>query len=397
MFKAIHLHIGMPKTATTAFQEWLIKERDALYEAGFYLHSPGPAHVFLAALASKTPEDIYIHRRDGNPSPDSVQKLNRILDADFKAASGQHNDKICLLSCEHLVLFDQDEMTRLATYLAKFSPVIKVFVVIRNPADLFRSYHLERVKHGFAILDQPSGDNYLSQPEILDRVADAFGAHTLKVLPYGPESLKDLAVEMGITSLSPCTGQKVNTALSGAALMLYDALNIQFPQHNITWPKGRSRTLVLDDISGSRHPDLSIPPEIRDAILKDTEKLQQEFDFGMSPEIDLNDPRQPRGQLKQSTHKIEADFIEESGQGKSARPAPIWSRQTIKDTALLINRLFLENERLRAENTALKGDKLLAEGNMVAAKDHYRYALTLDPECSGALAGTKRLLNLTPE
>lgn len=192
--KAI-IHIGPPKTGSTALQISLSNSRDKLAAYGFLypmLFSPSEVipfdlhqhHKFLTRLFVESSEKVRFFKRMGlansQEGEEWLQQRVHHLDTQI-AQSGAHT---CILSGEHFIDNNYDINAFLCFLQERFDDV-QVVAYIRPPYEEYPSYLQQRLKAGLAIAK-------LSLPQ------DFFGILTTKLrYPRSPDYLKQVLQVFG--------------------------------------------------------------------------------------------------------------------------------------------------------------------------------------------------------
>lgn len=185
------LHIGMPKTGTSALQNALMANHATLLAQGvLYPQSPDRAfsnHRMLLADAApldKLPRHI---QRDYDGSEASQVK------AEFISATArviaQHNPKAIALSAESFFrTFADDGWNHLYESFAALgakSGQTRVVAYVRRPSDRFLSGLQQHLKASYKI-PTPNPPSYR---RILERYLNSFGADFMHVLPFSRSAL----------------------------------------------------------------------------------------------------------------------------------------------------------------------------------------------------------------
>lgn len=127
----IIIHIGPPKTGTSAIQKWLKDHTDDLKQCGVYY----PEHLEDSNGVSSG-NLLSIFERTKNDYTFSAQRLEALV------------KRTIALECNTLLLSSEFFFNRLFKELKSLSNV-KMIAYVRNPADLFESHYNQSVKrHG---------------------------------------------------------------------------------------------------------------------------------------------------------------------------------------------------------------------------------------------------------
>jgi hypothetical protein len=183
------LHIGMPKTGTTAFQAFIAGNQEQLAANG--LRYPkgvlrGPNHAELAAAFSDRITGV--SRRHGVDSPRAQQKFRRRLAQRLRSNLGAA--PAWLATSEHIgfQVRQPENIAAMAEYLAGFFDDITVLLSFRRADYWVPSNYVESIKSGQAhLLDaafvRKRGD-VLDYSAFAARWGDAFGHDNIRVVPF---------------------------------------------------------------------------------------------------------------------------------------------------------------------------------------------------------------------
>lgn len=125
MARRFIVHVGAPKTGTSAFQEWAVRNRSALLDAGFLYPEAGATRlgnhaVMVSALGGAIEEE----RRSAH--------LLRLFNRELRA----HPDAAVILSAELMTTLKfMPNMTRLNRALGHYSPDATVVLVVRDQVE----------------------------------------------------------------------------------------------------------------------------------------------------------------------------------------------------------------------------------------------------------------------
>jgi hypothetical protein len=158
------LHIGAPRTGSTAFQRWIYANRSALEaQGGITLYDTATRHLRRAQMH---PELLVLSQR---PERDCVAKRNIPLwstnqwQSDTRDhLSARVNSDVESLMFTHEGLFllrYADEVERLAELLAPRE--LSVVVCVREPSSFLRSYRFQMEKKAIAGSSDPNSSMYL--------------------------------------------------------------------------------------------------------------------------------------------------------------------------------------------------------------------------------------------
>ena len=178
------IHIGMPKTGSTAIQNTLAINRESLYALDIYYPvsaTRGNAHHPLAWAAS-------LHRKprvDIAPLPETFESLSREL-------GGKEGSAV--LSSEALFHLPRQELKLIFEWSAEIADSTIVVVYVRAPAAHHEGWYKQLVKtSGYAL----TFDEHLREATVINTASrllaaeELLGRHRLNVRPYLPNAFRD--------------------------------------------------------------------------------------------------------------------------------------------------------------------------------------------------------------
>ena len=189
--KTVHLHIGLPKTGTTALQYFLDKNRDALQREGFLFPKIAWHHHSQHKLAFGL-----------RGMPYKGQDLNwESLEKELKKALSTAKCPHVVLSSEELAAAKPEQIATLQQALKGVQ--VKVYLYLRRQDEFLESLYNQQVKTWWSprkerierLLDQPEKVfGLLDYNEIVDRWAERFGEANVGMRVYA----RDMLVEESI-------------------------------------------------------------------------------------------------------------------------------------------------------------------------------------------------------
>lgn len=165
----VFLHIGFPKTATTALQRFFSEQRDVL----------GKSEIFYPLIDDDFKQRYlksFLRRKSDGKNRMSKENLNKLRR--LKQEIGSCGQKHILLSCEELTneldfQLDAASLKPLANYIKSFGHDISLIAYVRNPVDYYLSRIQERLKSRPGIVSPSSYDARFSWT--LAQYEEAFG------------------------------------------------------------------------------------------------------------------------------------------------------------------------------------------------------------------------------
>lgn len=204
----IVLHIGAPKTGTTALQQFLSTNEAALRARGISYMRAGRAHIAHNPL----PTAIAQNRAEG--------MLRAIMDEHDAAP-----DLLHVISSE--IMFRIVVVQRLRPVLpAGMRGAVRVLCYLRRQDHYLEAIYKQRVKNGLTPPDRAAFLEAqlpkLSFGRLIDGYADLFGPEAIRLRPFdrarlaGGDIVRDFAAEIGLTDLEGLegVGAEANPSLS---------------------------------------------------------------------------------------------------------------------------------------------------------------------------------------
>lgn len=213
--KQIFIHLGPPKTGTSAIQSWLYANRKQLAEKGVYY----PEHTTDAnGVSSGNFERIISSHKLSSKHYFDFQKGERLINEFNKS-----DKKVLLLSSEHFYYY-------LIWFFSVF-PQAKYIFYIRHPLAIAESgFHQEVKRHNRTTPFSIRHPLTFASLDIVERIAAEFNCSVEyryfdKVLYTGGTLLSDFATSIGSDIRAPTKVRKLNTQYSPGAISLMMACN----------------------------------------------------------------------------------------------------------------------------------------------------------------------------
>ena len=247
----IILHIGPPKTGTTAIQGALMQNRRALLEAGaLYFVDPVETAWALPMIYHREDEMLPALRAHFW----SIKEAQAWSTRAWTALENQINrlkPHTLILSSEHFASM-QLRVPAMLEHLRTFSNDIDVVAYVRDPASLYCSYVDQQLRGGTRLNNLPSPWDYKYPPVgRVKRYLDAVGPDRMHVQAFDRKHLHggDIVADfvhvlngklgLGLPQLQ--VGGSPNTALSGAAAAMLAVMNETYVRHR---KDGKDQDLV---------------------------------------------------------------------------------------------------------------------------------------------------------
>lgn len=164
----IYIHIGPPKTGTSALQNWFLSNRAWLLGKGIYY----PNHSIDSNGVSSGHVECLFDRDSNNELHFSAVKLADVLEKATKS------------SAQSLLLSSEFFFRRLPSILTKL-PQAKIIAYVRNPLDVIESSYNQSVKRHFQtevikITNAPKSTSL----HALDKLVQQYGKSCFILRPY---------------------------------------------------------------------------------------------------------------------------------------------------------------------------------------------------------------------
>jgi hypothetical protein len=357
----IWLHIGLPKTGSSAIQAWLREHRELLSQAGvFYAADPkeegGPAWsitsgnaVGLARQLSETPEPTY--------DPDPIRSFSE------RYVSPDH--AVSLVSSEILAAALPERLARLRDEGIGGRPVRVLALVRDHYGHAFSLWHQMIKRSGFAgsfsdFIRTAYGD---PQSRVLKVFEGAFGRDAITLLHYDTVSDRLIPAVFEAMGLQPPAGAEapvVNRSLTPVEAEVLAACN---SMHGGSQQASRR----LSDHLIYKHPDRATQPEL-------DEEAAALIAARCGPSAAAINDRYFDGRpvLSAGPPKL-------TDAAKPASADEVW--RDVAEALLAWNgELAHQNRELNLINLVLKASARFRKGETDSAQTLLQRALSIDPE-----------------
>lgn len=228
MFDRLFCHIGAHKTATSSIQGSLWHNNAALRDDGLYnVRQPGG----ILATVCDMPEALVPVRMRGLRGP-SLAKFADEAVSRLREASGNDGLHDAVISTEHCLTLNDDEIGRLAELLTPLAKEVEVIYYLRHPAERLASYLGQEVKTGHARLDMDLATYLEDYAAIFAPWQAHFGEDALKLRRFVPAEMPhqspvaDFLHAIGHPDLyDRIEERRANPGLSQPAALIANAVN----------------------------------------------------------------------------------------------------------------------------------------------------------------------------
>lgn len=216
----VHLHIGMPKSGSSAIQQWLHQHRQQLGSRKLIIPRVG--------LREGAHYGLVRELRDHEP----LKLWQQALDAE-----GSENSRI--ISAEGLWFCSREEVERLADVLSH--RVVQVHVYLREPGAFLRSLYRQRIKGSgryesiAEFLAQP--ESCVDYPQIIGRWKRSFDVRVALYEAQREQIVSDFARAIGLDDWPADERRELNTTPCDGALRLMACANRCLPSALARWAR----------------------------------------------------------------------------------------------------------------------------------------------------------------
>jgi hypothetical protein len=250
------IHIGMPKTGTSAIQSWLRVNAAALRGRGVYFdgfgdrlkspvqHELGFA-LLAAAAAGKPVPHPDVRRRTGTTTPEGQQAVTAAFAKKFGQSTADAGDSLYVISSEWLSAW-LDSAKAIGQFHAEmrrhFSEIVYV-VYLRDQADWALSAYGQRIRHGSPV----TLEQHLQQTGTRDynHLCDLWSAGTESALSVrlmeqdflrNGDLIADFAALIGVDPTGLARPTRANRGLSARTLAFWRRMNALGARRGLSRP-----------------------------------------------------------------------------------------------------------------------------------------------------------------
>ena len=251
------LHIGTPKTGSTAIQRFLQANYDALSRRNII------AHVKLANQLAKafTPWHMRTRflKKSGLQDPQQHAQLKKkaIQDLQETVSSTANDQKVVLLSSEHfyMLLSRSIDITTVKEVLERYFETVVVVCFFRDPIDFVVSSYNQSLRGAYsgslpAFIGQYIGSGRWKYFSNYNAWSSVFGSERCFFVPFNPDQKTNYDVVRhfcALVNLDPeglnfSQGKRFNPQMSAKLTAVYRLINIWVP----LWKHGTGQQDVLN-------------------------------------------------------------------------------------------------------------------------------------------------------
>ena len=277
MFEKIYVHIGPPKTGTTAIQNFLHQNADLLRCYGLIYPKRESNHRFVVSSFVKNPTTFYYNLQKNLSEGQVTQNTAETLEY-LRAEALEGDGKKLILSSEHFTVLDEHSIKEMKNFLKEISHQCYVIAYVRHPIAALESHIQQIIYNGSRGLNTLLTDPPSSKYEILfEKWAKVFGKKNTIIRPMNPSGRKNWDIIDDFLQLIGYSGgrdgliesKRNNPALSHPAVLIADALFHIAPKSD----KRRGPEGYLKMIRG---PKFAVK---EDVVSKATEKSNADLEY----------------------------------------------------------------------------------------------------------------------
>ena len=282
MNRTLHLHIGSYKTGTTSIQRTFERNRKELKRQGFCYPGREKNHHKLFFI-TRSPEEYWPREYKGVDKEilrSQIEQFVSGLEGEIKSRKNQY-----IISSEYFFFIEKEKNIREAVnYLESLFSEIKVYVFVRNTADLYKSYQQTKLR-AQCYVDSPRYFRYNFK-----KIIENWSKYCdVEVIKYSKEidSCRSFCERVGVNYKDLYQGNKqVNRSISIEQMVLLEKIQKNlYPDYNNIL-KGKIHLKVIPKVNApfTTRPELQrwVAPVINENHQEDTEWLKTIHD------IDLN-------------------------------------------------------------------------------------------------------------
>ncbi len=328
MLRKAFLHIGTGKTGTSSIQETALRSKIALASFG-YLFPGNERNHFRIGMAMSDEPKAKRHMATQGWAPAQVKSDVMEALAAFDREVSRSDCDVLLVSSESFMTERPEPFDRLVDHLRSLAEEVEVVCYIRHPTAMAVSALQQRVKMGQGTLAEFDPVRHIRRfSQKLDSFGPSLAKCTLTVRPFDREQLRDSDAVVDFFHICGLTAEQIrqldiahtNQSLCHEAVLMLNALNRLEPRFVDGVPNPNRSQGVEQPYLAMRGQAFTLPEDLLQRIeeLSRPEVERLERSYGLT--------------FKKPNYPQQASF---------------WGTQTIEDIATELNRLQVENARLR--------------------------------------------------
>lgn len=227
-----YVHIGPPKSGSTALQSICKRNAEKLKSQSIFYPTFEANQRFLVSSFMRKPELFDYNKSAGRYEIKDIFNHNEIMIRKFEDQLKESNCDTLVVSSEHLVLLDKNEISDLYNYLRELCSNLYAVCYARNPSDAVSSFIQESVKNGARSLeDMEINPPFIRYQEILPKWEYFFGKNLL-VKKYQDGFIEDFLSIIGYKDKVDYSQHCSNKSLSQEAVLTLNWLNKNHPEYS---------------------------------------------------------------------------------------------------------------------------------------------------------------------
>ena len=336
--RTCYIHIGAPKCGSTSIQKSFFAFRENLAKAGFvYPYDADQRHNILVSMHHPDPAALRFNRRASDSSKNLEERIFQTREK-FEADLNRHSACEILLSNEVFLLQAENlAITRMRDYLLKFCDKIVIVVLVRDPFSLMNSRAQEHVKGGIRTYEDVKINPPIFRFQKIDVFRTVFGAENIRVkkmetlVSNGKSLIPSFASLIGLDekTTDSIPNIRANASLSLEAVLLISELN------KLTKSRGNNqqsnetgalfnRALQPKFFRKIGSTKFELP---RSSALLKSKELNEQYEYLKN-----------QWKINYSPYQALGNYIE---------PEPDWNSKTLNALVKSINKLAVENMKIR--------------------------------------------------
>ena len=311
----IIIHFGMHKTGTTSIQMSLYKN---FLDKNFHyvnLGKANPSNLLIAAFKRNPVRNIFF-RKNGINVEEIVKignKTKLLLKRELTYAL--NNEKIPIICCENISLFDQEELLEFVTFIKSYYSNLQFYGYIRSPKGFIDSILQQNIKTSmkvnFNVLNRKY-PRFRRRFDFYDNLDSSVKVHFRKFDPTKfPQGcvVRDFCMQIGV-DISKVRIRNANEGLSLPAIQLLYAYKKFGPGHGVGNAAVRENNALNRAVSALEGPKLRLHSELIEPIIaanrKDVAWMEGRLGESLQEDLRAHDSDAIRSEADLLTFRPEA-------------------------------------------------------------------------------------------